>query len=86
MSKSAPVCIPCPHCQHSRSEVVDTRGSQSGYVRRRRQCGACGCKFSTREYALTNGAPGLRVDQRLAAIEEAVSQLRDMLQPREYGR
>lgn len=38
----------CPRCGSDSSFVVDTR-RQKAHVRRRRQCGDCGARFSTRE-------------------------------------
>lgn len=42
----------CPFCRHSDSRVVDSRTSDDGAsIRRRRQCPACGRRFSTLETA-----------------------------------
>lgn len=42
----------CPFCRHSDSRVSDSRTSDDGtVVRRRRQCPACGQRFSTTESA-----------------------------------
>ncbi len=42
----------CPFCLREDSRVVDSRTSDDGgLVRRRRQCGACGRRFSTVESA-----------------------------------
>lgn len=42
----------CPFCRREDSRVVDSRTSDDGgMVRRRRQCGACGRRFSTVETA-----------------------------------
>ncbi len=38
----------CPHCDHKRSRVVDTRESGDG-IRRRRQCTNCSQRFTTYE-------------------------------------
>ncbi len=38
----------CPRCGHPDSKVLDTRTSGSG-IRRRRQCLACGFRFTTHE-------------------------------------
>ncbi len=38
----------CPDCQHEDTRVVDSRTAGDG-IRRRRQCGACGVRFSTQE-------------------------------------
>lgn len=40
----------CPFCSHSETQVVETRVSEDGgFVRRRRQCGACEKRFTTYE-------------------------------------
>lgn len=42
----------CPFCRNSDSRVVDSRTSDDGAtIRRRRQCPACGRRFSTAETA-----------------------------------
>ncbi len=38
----------CPHCDHKRSRVIDTRESGDG-IRRRRQCTSCSQRFTTYE-------------------------------------
>lgn len=44
----------CPSCQHDDSRVVDSRTTGDS-IRRRRQCAACGARFTTHE----------RLEQRL---------------------
>lgn len=40
----------CPYCQNADTKVIDTRINDDGYsIRRRRQCMACGRRFSTME-------------------------------------
>lgn len=40
----------CPFCQHSDTRVIDSRVSEDGAtIRRRRECEACGERFSTLE-------------------------------------
>ncbi|MDO5733253.1 MAG: transcriptional regulator NrdR [Eubacteriales bacterium] len=40
----------CPHCHSDNDKVVDSRPSESGHeVRRRRECLACGYRFTTYE-------------------------------------
>ena len=40
----------CPFCQHDDSQVKDSRPSEDGAsIRRRRQCEACGARFTTFE-------------------------------------
>lgn len=42
----------CPFCRHEDSRVVDSRSSDDGTcIKRRRQCPACGKRFSTVETA-----------------------------------
>ena len=41
----------CPYCGENRDKVVDSRGAQEGQtIRRRRECLACGKRFTTREH------------------------------------
>src|SRR5688500_16971647 len=41
----------CPFCAHTEDRVVDSRSSREGRaVRRRRECLACGRRFTTYEY------------------------------------
>lgn len=40
----------CPFCRHSDSRVIDSRSADDGAsIRRRRQCPACGRRFTTTE-------------------------------------
>lgn len=40
----------CPFCGHQETQVVETRVSDDGgFIRRRRQCGACEKRFTTYE-------------------------------------
>src|SRR5678816_3667229 len=42
--------LACPKCGHPYSTVKNSRGlSQDGVVRRRRECTACGSRYSTAE-------------------------------------
>ncbi|NVJ59440.1 MAG: transcriptional regulator NrdR [Gammaproteobacteria bacterium] len=42
----------CPFCSHSDTKVIDSRlVSEGGQVRRRRECSACGERFTTFETA-----------------------------------
>lgn len=41
----------CPHCAHMEDKVVDSRTAKDGEaIRRRRECLACGRRFTTYEY------------------------------------
>lgn len=43
----------CPFCRHENSRVVDSREADDGNaIRRRRQCSACGRRFTTVETAV----------------------------------
>lgn len=45
----------CPYCRHTDSKVVDSRLTDDGTaIRRRRQCTACGRRFTTAETASLN--------------------------------
>jgi transcriptional repressor NrdR len=43
-------CVLCPFCSADTSQVIDTRPTPEG-VRRRRECGGCGERFTTYERA-----------------------------------
>ena len=43
----------CPHCNHDQHKVVDTRDTGDA-IRRRRQCEACGQRFTTYEHVAAN--------------------------------
>lgn len=42
----------CPYCQNDKSRVLDTTHDSRGGVRRRRECDACGQRFTTVERPL----------------------------------
>jgi len=43
--------VKCPSCGHSDDKVIDSRSAKDGRaVRRRRECLACGARFTTYEY------------------------------------
>lgn len=45
----------CPYCRENQDKVTDSRGSEDGRViRRRRQCLACGRRFTTHEHIEAN--------------------------------
>jgi transcriptional repressor NrdR len=50
----------CPHCDENHSKVTDSRETDSG-IRRRRECLACGHRFTTHELVRI---PVLQVDKR----------------------
>src|SRR3954466_10024211 len=41
----------CPYCSHASTRVVDSRLSDPGSVRRRRECDGCGERFTTHQRA-----------------------------------
>lgn len=43
----------CPHCGETRHKVIDTRETGDA-IRRRRQCEACGQRFTTYEHIAAN--------------------------------
>jgi len=48
----------CPHCDDSSTRVIDTRETGENEIRRRRECGGCGKRFTTYERI---ESPSLRV-------------------------
>jgi transcriptional repressor NrdR len=53
----------CPYCNYHDSKVVDSRDVSDG-VRRRRECLACGSRFTTYERIQTVGLFVIKKDQR----------------------
>lgn len=39
----------CPFCEHLESKVIDTRPTEDGTIRRRRECLSCAKRFTTYE-------------------------------------
>ena len=55
----------CPKCDHLETKVTDTRaGKNSSAIRRRRQCLACDCRFSTLEEIIREGLTVIKRDGR----------------------
>lgn len=55
----------CPHCGHLEDKVVDSRSAQDARaIRRRRECLACGQRFTTYEYVEQPGLIVVKSDQR----------------------
>ena len=53
----------CPYCGGLESKVIDSRGLDEG-VRRRRQCLACGARFTTYERVQTHSIFVIKKDER----------------------
>ena len=65
----------CPFCSHPDTQVVETRESEDGgFIRRRRQCGACDKRFTTYERPEVNFPVVVKKDGR--RVEFASSKLR----------
>ena len=55
----------CPFCQCEEDKVVDSRASREGRaIRRRRECMACGQRFTTYEYIETTPLSIVKADGR----------------------
>ncbi len=55
----------CPFCNHLDTQVVETRISEdAGFIRRRRQCGACEKRFTTYERPEVNFPAVVKKDGR----------------------
>lgn len=54
----------CPFCNYIDSKVVDSRDAGTEGVRRRRQCGACGSRFTTYERIQTTTMSVIKRDGR----------------------
>ena len=50
MGKYAEVSMKCPACNEDNDRVIDSRASHDGFaIRRRRECAACGHRYTTYE-------------------------------------
>lgn len=58
----------CPHCNHDDSKVADSRDVDDT-VRRRRQCLACGFRFTTYERIQTGNLVIIKKDERREAFD-----------------
>ncbi len=62
----------CPFCNHLDTQVVETRISEdAGFIRRRRQCGACEKRFTTYERPEVNFPAVVKKDGRRIDYEGA---------------
>lgn len=60
----------CPFCQHSDTRVIDSRVSEDGAtIRRRRECEACGERFSTQEAVELKLPAIIKSDDRREAFD-----------------
>lgn len=60
----------CPFCQHTDTRVIDSRVSEDGTsIRRRRECPACGERFSTVEEAELKLPAVIKGDGRREAFD-----------------
>lgn len=61
----------CPKCQRNQDRVIDSRELREGeLIRRRRECGACGHRFTTYEKVDRNVLMVLKRDQRREEFSE----------------
>ncbi len=58
----------CPHCQHDDSKVMDSRDAGDG-IRRRRECLACGQRFTTYERVQTRDMMVVKRDGRREELD-----------------
>src|SRR5436189_1910252 len=56
--------VHCPYCSHASTRVVDSRLTDPGSVRRRRQCEGCGERFTTYERVEATPVTVLKRDGR----------------------
>jgi transcriptional repressor NrdR len=60
----------CPFCSNADTKVTDSRPEQDG-IRRRRECLACGRRFTTLEHVELGGVMLLKKDSRREAFDRA---------------
>ena len=46
--------IKCPNCKSQNCKSLETRQTESGRIRRRKECYSCGYKFTTYEVVMTD--------------------------------
>jgi transcriptional repressor NrdR len=69
----------CPFCGHAETQVVETRVAEDGgFIRRRRQCGACEKRFTTYErpevsFPAVVKKDGRRIDYEPAKLRASLS-------------
>ena len=69
----------CPVCGHAETQVVETRVAEDGgFIRRRRQCGACEKRFTTYErpevsFPAVVKKDGRRIDYEPAKLRASLS-------------
>jgi transcriptional repressor NrdR len=56
--------VHCPYCAHSSTRVLDSRLTEPGSIRRRRECDACGDRFTTYERVEATPVSVLKRDGR----------------------
>jgi transcriptional repressor NrdR len=62
----------CPFCNHTDTQVVETRESEDGaFIRRRRRCGDCGKRFTTYERPEISYPSIVKKDGRRTEYERA---------------
>lgn len=66
--------VVCPTCRRRESEVIESRGTKTGKVRRRRVC-ACGTRFTTFEQIGRDDSALIR--RRLVQALELLEELRE---------
>ena len=70
----------CPKCQHDDDKVLDSRSARDGAaIRRRRECLACGCRYTTyeeidRDEVLVVKRDGRRQTFERAKLDKAIRQ------------
>ncbi len=60
----------CPYCQERETKVIDTREASEG-VRRRRECKACGKRFTTYEHVAPSKPMVVKRDGRREEFDRA---------------
>jgi transcriptional regulator NrdR family protein len=76
MARFAAADVPCPECGQRQSHVIDTGGTRSGVIRRRRAC-SCGKRFTTYEHL---GRDPRYLVHRLFRIEALIEEIRDEIE------
>lgn len=75
----------CPKCGNGTSSVIDTRiNKKDQSIRRRRQCDACGERFSTNEVWIVRWRNLSRISEKLNKVTEALKTALKILEERNW--
>lgn len=72
-NKRGGIHMKCPYCGKEDSRVMDSRPTDDGSIRRRRQCDSCGKRFTTYEKVETVPLMVIKKDSKREPYEDRKS-------------